>query len=70
MSRANVKNKIYYYQTSEEDNQKEQIFKIFDVEYVPVKNNALLNKRIKDRTPLYEAQLEEMKIRMDKRKND
>ncbi len=68
MSYANVNNKIYYYQTDKKDREKKRIFKIFGVEYVPLKNKALLNKS--DYTPRYEEQLKEMIIRMDKRKND
>lgn len=63
-----VKNKIYYYQTSLKDKEKELIFKIFDVEFVPLKDESLLFKE--DNYPLrYNMQLEEIKNRMDERKN-
>lgn len=68
MTHTNVSNRVYYYQTEEEDNEKEQIFKIFGVEYVPLKNKKLFNNT-KDYTSRYDAQLVEMKKRMDERAN-
>ena len=63
-----VINNIYYYEISEIGDDKKALFKTFGVEFVPLKDRILLDND-EDYTPRYDAQLEEMKIRMDERKN-
>ena len=69
MSHTNLKNQIFYYQIDEKDNEKEQILKIFGVEFVPLMNKELF-KDDKNYIPRYEAQLQEINNRMDNSKND
>jgi len=63
-----VKNEIYFYETSEIEKEKIELFKSFGVEFIPLKNRALLKDK-KSFPARYNSQLEEMIIRMNKRKN-
>ena len=64
MSHTNLNNNIYYYQINKEDDEKEQIFKIFGVEFVPLDKELFKDDNYIRR---YEAQLNEIITRMNDR---
>jgi len=64
-----VKNKIYYYEIGKIEKDKIDLFDAFGVDFIRLKDEDRIFIETEEYAPQYYAQLEEMKIRMDERKN-